>query len=144
MSDTMIPTDEDRAVFGRVADVLIPAYKAMPSATEVGVHGAMLDDVLRFRPDIVEAFRRGLSKLGGLDARDGANVLYRDDREAFNAVSLAASAGYYMTPRVRDLIGYPGQENVPSDAHATPDYLTDGKLERVVRRGPIYRLAPRA
>jgi hypothetical protein len=144
MSDTMIPTDEDRAVFGRVADVLIPAYKAMPAATEVGVQGPMLDDVLRFRPDIVQAFQRGLSKLGGLEPLDGANALYRDDREAFNAVSLAASAGYYMTPRVRDLIGYPGQENVPYDPHATPDYLTDGKLERVVRRGSIYRLAPRA
>lgn len=136
-------TAQERETFAKVADFLIPAYKRMPAATEVGVHQELLDSVLGFRPDLMEAFRRGLTQLAGKSAREGANLLYQEDRAAFDAISLAASAGYYMSPRVRELIGYPGQENVPYDPHETPGYLTDGQLEHVVRRGPIYRPTPR-
>ena len=58
--------------------------------------------------------------------------------------SLTASGGYYMSPRVREILGYPGQEAVPYDPHAVADYLTDHMLERVARRGPIYRETPAA
>ncbi len=143
MAQTAI-TAQEREIFGKVADFLIPAYKRMPAATEVGVHRELLDNVLGFRPDLMEAFRRGLSRIASeKDARKGANLLYQEDRASFDALSLVASAAYYMTPRVRELIGYPGQENVPYDPHETPSYLTDGRLENVVRRGLIYRSTPR-
>jgi hypothetical protein len=58
-------------------------------------------------------------------------------------VSLAASGGYYMSPRVRDLIGYPGQENRPFDPDKTTEYLGDGLLAPVIARGPIYRATPK-
>jgi hypothetical protein len=136
-------SDEDRKTFAAIADLLIPAYGKMPAATEVGVHGEMLDRVLGFRPDIVEAFQRGLEKCRGKSASDGANALSQDDQAAFEAISLVASAGYYMSDRVRALIGYPGQENAPYDLHETPTYLTNGMIERVARRGPIYKPTPR-
>jgi hypothetical protein len=41
-------------------------------------------------------------------------------------------------------LAYPGQAPGGSyDPHETPDYLLDGTLERVVRRGPLYRPTPR-
>jgi hypothetical protein len=61
----------------------------------------------------------------------------------FEAISPAASAGYSMTDRVRELIGYPGQENAPYDPLKTPDCLTNGMIERVVGRGPIDKPAAR-
>lgn len=137
-------TPELRAAFAAVADMLIPAYKKYPSATAVGVHEKMLDDVLGFRPDLVEAFTRGLAAINSTALSDSVNALYKADPDAFNAISLVASGGYYMTPEVREVLGYPGQEAVPYNAHEVPDYLLDHRLENVARRGPIYRSTPAA
>jgi hypothetical protein len=142
MPATMPFNDAQRQAFAAFADVLIPAYGRMPAASTVGVAGDMLDEVLRLRPDIHAAFGRGLDSLGGADPSSAANELMAGDPEAFNALSLAASAGYYMTEAVRECLGYPGQESLVYDAHATPDYMTNGLLERVVRRGPVYRATP--
>eukprot|EP01035_Chromulina_nebulosa_P047226 gene47226-64002_t len=126
-------TPEQRELFGKIAAFLVPAYKSMPSATAVGVHQAMLDEVLRVRPDLAEAFERGLSKIDASDIDGSLNALFRDDTGAFGAVSLSVSGGYYMTPQVRAALGYPGQESVPYDPHEVPDFMMDGLLEKVVR-----------
>jgi hypothetical protein len=133
-----------RTLFGQVADLLIPAYKQFPAATAVGVHEALLDDVLRFRPDIVEAFFRGLARIDVGNLSASINQLYRDDPDAFNALSLAASGGYYMAPQVRTALGYPGQEAVPYNPYEVADYLIDHMLERVAQRGTIYRETPQS
>lgn len=135
-------SSEQRATFAAVADLLIPAYKKYPSATSVGVHEKMLDDVLGFRPDLVDAFLRGVVAIDSTNLSASVNTLYKADPEAFNAISLAASGGYYMTPEVRQVLGYPGQESVPYDAHEVPDFLMNHRLENVSRRGPIYRSTP--
>lgn len=135
-------TPELRAAFGTIADFLIPAYNAFPAATTVGVHEHLLDDVLGARPDIAEAFFRGVAAIDTRDISASVNAIFRDDPGAFNAVSLAASGGYYMAPEVRRILGYPGQESLTYDSHQVQAYLTDGTLERVVRRGPIYRATP--
>jgi hypothetical protein len=137
-------TPDLRAAFAAVADLLIPAYKKYPSATSVGVHEKMLDDVLGFRPDLVEAFMRGLKAIDMAALSDSVNTLYKADGDAFNAISLVASGGYYMTPEVREVLGYPGQESVPYNAHEVPDFLMNHRLENVARRGPIYRSTPAA
>lgn len=131
-----------RKTFGEIADLLIPAYKNLPAATTVGVHEKLLDDVLGFRPDIVDAFFRGLAEIQSGKISEDLNALYRADPDAFGAISLAASGGYYMSPEVRAALGYPGQESLTYDPHATPDYLVDHLLERVALRGPIYRPTP--
>jgi hypothetical protein len=133
---------EHRAAFAAIADMLIPAYKKYPSATSVGVHEKMLDDVLGFRPDLVEAFLRGLAAIDTANLSDSVNTLYKADPDAFNAISLVASGGYYMTPHVREVLGYPGQEAVPYNPHEVPDFLMNHRLEKVARRGPIYRSTP--
>jgi hypothetical protein len=135
-------SSEQRAAFAAVADLLIPAYKKYPSATSVGVHEKMLDDVLGFRPDLVDAFLRGVAAIDSTNLSASVNTLYKADPDAFNAISLAASGGYYMTPEVRQVLGYPGQESVPYDAHEVPDFLMNHRLENVSRRGPIYRSTP--
>ena len=136
-------TDADRAKLAAVADRLIPAYGKMPAASTVGVQHAMLDLALQARPDLAEDFARGLAACSQEHPSESINALYRADPAAFGAVNLIAVAAYYMTDEVRALIGYPGQESPPYDPHETPDYLMDGSLERVVRRGPIYRPTPR-
>ncbi len=133
---------EHRATFAATADMLIPAYKKYPSATSVGVHEKTLDDVLGFRPDLVEAFLRGLASIDTANLSASVNTLYKADPDAFNAISLVASGGYYMAPQVREVLGYPGQEAVPYNPHEVPDFLMNHRLEKVARRGPIYRSTP--
>lgn len=137
-------SNEERSVFAALADVLIPAAEGMPSASDVDVQGAMLDRILGLRSDLVEDFRRGLASAAGKPPADAAEALNRDDAEAFGAISIVASAGYYMTPAVRDLIGYPGQENRPADPDETPEYLANGMLQQVIDRGPIFVPTPEA
>ena len=135
-------SQEERAAFAGLADFLIPRHGRLPAATEVGAHEALLDQVLVHRPDIVEDLRRGLATAQGAEPSEAANRLSQSDAAAFNAITLAASAAYYMCNEVRALIGYPGQEKAPYDPHETPVYLTNGMIERIVLRGPIYRLTP--
>ena len=139
----MMLTDNDRNVFAALADIIIPAWENKPAASTVGVQDELLDTVLRVRPDLAEGIMRAIGFCRNRGASEAINALYREDRPAFDDFTLAATGGYYMSETVRQVIGYPGQESPAYDAHATPDYLTDGSLERVVRRGPIYRPTPR-
>ena len=137
-------TEQDRATFAGIADVLIPAAEGMPSASQVNVHQAVLDRILSLRPDLVENFLRGIRKAAGKDPREAANLLNKEDTPALSAMGLVASAGYYMEPKVRQLIGYPGQEKRPEiDPDATPAYVTNGMLQQVIDRGPIYKPTPK-
>ncbi len=132
-----------RKTFAAIADVLIPNAEGMPSASEMDVHGDMLDHILSLRPDLRENFLRGLTKAAGRDAAEAANDLNRNDAAALTAIGLVASAGYYMTPRVRELIGYPGQQSRPeADPDAVPEYVANGMLQQVIDRGPIFRPTP--
>lgn len=141
----MMPvTEVQRVRFAALADLLLPAWGKMPSASAVNVHRDLLDLVLQSRPDLVEEFTRGLTACADGEPSEAINKLFRTDHAAFNAINLIATAAYYMTDEVRTLVGYPGQESAPYDPHETPDYLLDGTLERVVRRGPVYRPTPRS
>jgi hypothetical protein len=136
--------DTQRATFAAIADVLIPNAEGMPAASEVDVQGDMADHILGLRPDMRENFLRGLEAAEGREAHEAANDLNRNDPEALTAIGLVASAGYYMTPRVRELIGYPGQESRPeSDPDATPEYVANGMLQQVINRGPVFRPTPK-
>ncbi len=136
-------SDSDRALFAKLADYLIPAYGKMPSASSVEVQGDLLDKVMDARPDLLEGFKRGLAACQSGEPSAALNALLRADAAAFQALSLTASGGYYMADEVRKQLGYPGQEGGAYDPHETPEYLTNGMIERVVRRGLLYRSTPR-
>jgi|HubBroStandDraft_5_1064220.scaffolds.fasta_scaffold155981_2 hypothetical protein len=132
-----------RDTFAGIADVLIPEAEGMPSASSVGVHEAQyLDRILGLRPDLAEAFFRGIQNAHGQEPRSAAEQLHANDTPALGAIGLIASSAYYMSPPVRELIGYPGQTSRPFDPDETPEYLTNGMLKRVQDRGPVFRQTP--
>lgn len=135
--------DKLRGTFAAIADVLIPEAEGMPSATQVDVHGEILDRMLGLRPDLREPFLRGLQAAVGKDPQQAAEQLNKDDPAALGAIGLVASAGYYMMPKVRELIGYPGQEKRPGNPDEEPEYVTNGMLQVVIDRGPIYVPTPK-
>ena len=139
MSQSQRFSQEQRETFDAIGNLLIPEYGRMPALTDLSDYEALLDKVLSKRPDIANDLLRGLDKAAGQDPSSAANELSQTDAEAFNAISLAASATYYMSDEIRALVGYPGQDKTKYDPNETPAYLMNGMVERVMKRGPIYR-----
>lgn len=135
--------DTTRKTFAALADVLIPNAEGMPAASEVDVHGTMMDHILDLRPDLRDSFMRGIATAKGRKPGEVLNEMDRSDAAALSAIGLVTLAGYYMTAEVRRLIGYPGQESRPeADPDAVPEYVSNGMLQQVIDRGTIYRPTP--
>jgi hypothetical protein len=132
--------DSDRGWLAALADVLIPAGPDMPSASQAEVAGKWLDAVLLARPDLVDALRGVLAKTRGRDAHEAVADLRAGHPASFAVLAEVVPGAYFMNPDVQRAIGYTGQGPRPIDPRA--DYMEDGLLESVIRRGPIYRRVP--
>ncbi len=130
----------ERATLAAVADRLIPAAHGMPSAAEI-----LTDERLRFvlaaRTDLVEPVRAALRECARPGDELGARleVLGRDDPAALGALQLLIVGGYYTDKRVRELIGYPGQEALTIRTWELPPYLEEGLIDVVLARGATWR-----
>ncbi len=132
-------TPEERGTFAALADVLVPAAEGMPSASEVGVHERWLDRALAARPDLAAPLSSLVATATGRDPEAEVRRLRMDDEDAFNLLLLIVTAAYYLSPKVKRLIGYPGQrahEVFPDQAEHD---LRDGILDLVIARGVRWR-----
>ena len=137
-------TPEERATLAGLADVLVPAAYGMPSASSVGVHERRLDRVLAARPDLAEPLRAILKAAAERDAAAETRRLRVEDEPAFRLLLSVVAAAYYSSPKVRRLIGYPGQrpnEVFPDQAEHD---LRGGILDPVIARGPVWHDPRRA
>lgn len=132
-------SDDLRTTYAQLADYLIPEYNGKPSASSVGVHLEMLDEVMRIRPDLEDGFLRAITFCEGKDLSSGLNGLAKEDGDAFTALTTVTTGGYMMTDEAREAVGYPGQDSSEYDPYQTPEYVTNGMLQRVIERGPVYR-----
>jgi len=138
-SDEIPALDEGLAQTLRtVAGYLIPQGHGMPSAADV------LDDrqitlVLQSRPDLLRALRQSLRDALGGDPASRLAVLESEEVENLAALQTTIVGGYYMAPRVRDAMDYPGQIATPVSAFSYPQYIEEGLIDSVVERGPIWR-----
>jgi hypothetical protein len=130
----------EREFIGQLADVLIPAGSGMYSASAAGVADQWLDKVLEARPDLTVGLTSLLSKVAGGEPCAVVSQLRSNDPATFGILAEIAAGAYFMNPDVQRAIGYAGQNQRPIEPE--PDYLQDGLLESVIRRGPIYRPTP--
>ena len=135
-------TDELRARLRAFADALIPAAHGMPAAGEVGVADGQLDGVLAARADLLEPLGRALAHADAEDAERSLAAIRAADPVAHDALLLAVVGGYYMHPRVRELLGYDGQVPVEVRPEIVPNYVEEGLIEPVLERGTVYRAVP--
>jgi len=146
MSGDALPTtamgETERAVFGGLADLLIPSADGMLSATEAGVAGRWLDEVLEVRPDLGPPLVLVINAARGADPAGAMADLRRSDPAGFGVLAEVVVGAYFLNPQVRKAIGYGGQQSIPIVAEKPPDYEQDGLLASVVGRGPIYRPTP--
>ena len=92
----MALSDEQRATFWALADVLIPATDAMPAASQAGSADKWLDRALAARSDLAEPLAAVLDAASGRDPEGEARRLHADDPDGFSALAQIASGGYYM------------------------------------------------
>jgi hypothetical protein len=130
----------ERAVLAGLADLLIPAGEDFPSASEAGVAGDGVNQVLEFRPDMADALKQLLRAAAGRPAAAFLAELRRKDPAGFGLLTELVPGAYFLNPQVRARLGYRGQGARPIDPH--PDYLDDGLLQSVLDRGPVYRPTP--
>ncbi len=141
MSTETLNADQRRAL-GALADLLIPRTDAMPSASEVDVETKWIDRALAVRGDLTDSLTGVLDRAGTDDPARELARLERDDAETLDSVKLLVSGAYYMSPRVRKLLGYPGQTQHPILPDEAEYYLEGDLLAPVLARGTIYRPTP--
>lgn len=131
-----------RATLAGLADLLIPAAYGMPAASQAGVTGHWLDEVLRLRPDFGPPLAAILERVRAMDAGAALAEIRTSDPDGFFVLTEVVAGGYFLNPEVRQAIGYPGQQSVPIVPEDPPDYEQDGLLASVAARGPIFRPTP--
>ncbi len=139
---TSVLTEERGATLAALSDVLVRGTEVMPSASQAGVAGKWAKNALEALPGYTEAFARVLDEARGLDPELEVKRLAAEDPEALALLSLVVVGAYYMSPRVRRALGYPGPKRLPAPEDEADYYLRGGLLDPVVARGPIYRPTP--
>ena len=136
MEITLSPRERERLAL--LADTVLPRTDTMPSATDLDVHGALVDRVLRVVPSLAADLRAALAAADG-EPDAALEGLRRRQPGAFKTLMLVIIGAYYLSPTAQDRVGYHGQEARTIDVYEVPAYLEDGSLDRVIARGRHYR-----
>ena len=115
------------ARFATIADCMIPSSDDMPSASAVCVDDLLRGKLARYRPDLVAAVGAILSRQTAQSAEEFVGRLEIEDPAAFQQLFQAVAGAYYLSPEVRNRIGYPGQqaEMLPRDGIGVEDLLEE-------------------
>jgi hypothetical protein len=130
----MLNTDQ-RRVFAVLAETLIPATETMPSATTAGVADTLLDQVLGYRPDLVDDFVAALASCDGKEPESALDGLVAEHPRQFEALTVLTAGAYFLSPAVKAAMPY---DAAPRPARDDMDDYID-MLEHVVDRGFTIR-----
>ncbi len=125
-----------------LGDVMIPAHQHLPALAATKDVAPALARAMGYRPDLMEAVQRGLSRVEGLAAAAAMEELFATDAEALSAIGAIVSGGYLMCAEVRKLIGYPGQERQERGMTDPSEIPDEDMLANVRARGLVCRLTP--
>lgn len=127
----------DRETLAGLADALIPEGDGMPSASQAGAAGELLDEVLAVRGDLEEPLAELTAAARGNDPAAEVERLGNEDPPLFEALTTAVAGGYFLSADVRERLGYPGQQ-----AKKLEDDFDQELLQPVIDRGTIFRPTP--
>jgi hypothetical protein len=134
-------TDAEITTLRAIADVLIPAAGDNPAATSEPEFDRWLRRAVDARADAFDAIVAEVARLDGADPGEVDAALRRLAEEQpadFQALSAVIAGAWLMVPEVRARIGYPGQRRDPARLEEAVDQISDGILEPVLARGPVY------
>jgi hypothetical protein len=134
-------SDSEQDTLLRIADTLIPAAGPNPKASDVPEFLPYLHLALAARADVFNAVIKAVNDLTGVgddDLRGALKRMWAEDKFTFDPLSAIVAGAYFMTPQVKELIGYPGQHRDPAGLEDAANELETGILDPVIERGPIY------
>jgi hypothetical protein len=134
-------SDSEQDTLLRIADTLIPAAGSNPKASDVPEFLPYLHLALAARADVFNAVIKAVNDLTGVsddDLRGALKRMWAEDKFTFDPLSAIVAGAYFMTPQVKELIGYPGQHRDPAGLEDAANELETGILDPVIERGPIY------
>lgn len=137
--------EEELRTLRAVADALIPAAGGNPPATGEPDYDEYLRRAVDARADAFGAITEVLAAFAvedppGIDRK--LRSLHAEEPDTFQALSAVVAGAWLLIPQVRERIGYPGQRRDPARLEEAADQLSDGILDPVMERGPIYRPTP--
>lgn len=138
-------TDTELTTAQAVADALIPATAAAPTASAEPEFATTLQTALDARADAFDAITTWLAEVEGLSGADlfaTLRVLHDGDPDLFQALSAVIAGAWLLTPTVRARIGYRGQRRNPPSVTEAVDQLDDGLLDPVMDRGEVFIPTP--
>lgn len=134
-------TATEVATLRAIADVLVPASGENPAATAEPDFDGWLMQAVDARADAFEVIVAVLAELDGASTSQiGAALrsLAAEQPSQFQALSAVVAGAWLLVPEVRARIGYPGQQRNPAGLEEAADQISDGILDPVIARGPIY------
>jgi hypothetical protein len=134
-------TNDEQATLLRIADTLIPAVGPNPKASDAEQFVPHLHLALAARADVFDAVLKAVSQLAGVpeDAMYGElKTMWAQDKFTFDPLSAIIAGAYFMSPQVKESIGYPGQHRDPAGLEDAANELETGILDPVLERGRIY------
>jgi hypothetical protein len=111
----------------------------MPAASQAGVHARWLDRLLAARPELGAELQTLLTSVQGHDPSEVVRDWIDRDPVALEQLLVIVTCAYYMSPKVRSRLGYPGQKPQLPYPDEADWYLRDDLLAPVIARGPVYR-----
>jgi len=134
-----------RALLGAVLDTIVPAEGSFPGAGAVALDYVWRvlqrgDETAALLAGMLEQIARLRQDVAGLPPAEREAELRRVEQEhprAFAALVLHTYSGYYSDPAVVGLLGLPPEPPQPRGYTLESGDLA--MLERVRRRGPLYR-----
>jgi hypothetical protein len=130
-------TDAERERLATLAALMVPGGKGMPSARDIDLANDPAEEVLRIDPTRLAGAKRFLALDGTVETLADVEALAQKDPDGFADLGVVVANAYFMDPKVRQAIGYPGQE-----ARDASIGLTDedrALLQPVIDRGAIHR-----
>jgi hypothetical protein len=133
--------DGELATLLRIADCLIPASGPNPKASDADGYVHYLNLALSARADTFDAVMSAIAALADVTDDDlwaALKRMWSEDKFTFDPLSSIVAGAYFMTPQVKELIGYPGQHRDVAGLDEAANELATGILDPVIERGPIY------
>lgn len=111
-------SSEERALLKELAEIVVPRWAHMPSASEIGLCGEPLDRALASRPDLIVPLRDLLAEIHVQQAGTAIRRLAEERPAALGTLMQAIAGAYYMHPAVRAALGGYRQRQISHDGES--------------------------
>jgi hypothetical protein len=112
-------TVSERDAIGALADALIPASPKGLSASQADISGSLIDALEAHAPERRVLLRRAVTFANGRTPEDALATMRRVDPDGYDSFCETIAALYFMSPGVRETIGFPGRVPKPARIEVT-------------------------